>query len=90
MKQKNSIFYYCRYFFHCCFDTAYVTVICFFDNAASIHIPLFYLHLFIHLRVIISEITLTIEGSIAAAKFDNFQNLITIAIMTRIEVEDSL
>jgi len=37
----------------------------------------------------ISEITLTIEGSTAAAKFVNFQNLSAIAVMTRIEVEDS-
>ncbi len=39
--------------------------------------------------MIISEINLTIEGSTAAANFDNFQNLSAIAIMTRIEVEDS-
>ena len=39
--------------------------------------------------MIISEMTMTIEGSGAAAKFDNFQNLSAIAVMTRIEVEDS-
>ncbi len=39
--------------------------------------------------MIISEITLASEGAIAAAKFDNIHNLSAIAVMTRIEVEDS-
>ena len=40
--------------------------------------------------MIISEITLSVEGSIGAAKFDNFQNLITMIVMTIIEAKDSL
>ena len=63
---------------------------CFFNNDASIHIPLFKLNAFLVLRMIISEITLAIEGSTtAAAKFDNFQNLSASTVMTRMEVEDS-